>query len=185
VKLWEGLSWIGRSCGGLPTVDREVAGEELERRRRSEARGEMRVQERAKWRERGLLKVLDQQRRVGEARTGASHDDGELAAGQSLGRGGATWSAREKAKGEKLGRRPAWGQRVGAARAGGGAGRAAAMVSGSGLRWQRGGSVGRRGALGGSQWKGGEAVGELGGDAWRPGEVGGGVGRRCCAAEGE
>jgi hypothetical protein len=33
VKLWEGLSWIGRGCGGLPTVDRELAGEELERRR--------------------------------------------------------------------------------------------------------------------------------------------------------
>jgi hypothetical protein len=32
-KLEEGLSWIGRSCGGLPTVSREVAGEELERRR--------------------------------------------------------------------------------------------------------------------------------------------------------
>jgi hypothetical protein len=31
-KLEEGLSWIGRSCGGLPTVSREVAGEELERR---------------------------------------------------------------------------------------------------------------------------------------------------------
>jgi hypothetical protein len=32
-KLEEGLSWIGRSCGGLPTVSRKVAGEELERRR--------------------------------------------------------------------------------------------------------------------------------------------------------
>jgi hypothetical protein len=32
-KLEEGLSWIGRSWGGLPTVSREVAGEELERRR--------------------------------------------------------------------------------------------------------------------------------------------------------
>jgi hypothetical protein len=31
-KLEEGLSWIGRSWGGLPTVSREVAGEELERR---------------------------------------------------------------------------------------------------------------------------------------------------------
>jgi hypothetical protein len=29
-KLEEGLLWIGRSCGGLPTVSREVAGEELE-----------------------------------------------------------------------------------------------------------------------------------------------------------
>jgi hypothetical protein len=33
VKLWEGLSWIGRGCGGLPKESREVAGEELERRR--------------------------------------------------------------------------------------------------------------------------------------------------------
>jgi hypothetical protein len=32
-KLEEGLSWIGRSCVGLPTVSTEVAGEELERRR--------------------------------------------------------------------------------------------------------------------------------------------------------
>jgi hypothetical protein len=31
VKLWEGLSWIGKGCGGLPTVDRKLAGEELER----------------------------------------------------------------------------------------------------------------------------------------------------------
>jgi hypothetical protein len=69
VKLWEGLLWIGRGCGGLPMVDKEVAGEELERRRRSEARGEMRVQERANWREGEPLKVLNQQRRIGEART--------------------------------------------------------------------------------------------------------------------
>jgi hypothetical protein len=143
VKLWEGLSWIGRSCGGLPMVSREVAGEELERRRRSEARGELRAQGRANWRERELLKVLDQPRRVGEARTGASHDGGEVVAGQSSGRGAATWSAREKARGEKLGRRPAWGRRVGAARAGGGADRAAAAVSSGGLQRQAaaGGSV--------------------------------------------
>jgi hypothetical protein len=32
-KLEEGLSWIGRSCGGLSTVSGEIAGEELERRR--------------------------------------------------------------------------------------------------------------------------------------------------------
>jgi hypothetical protein len=37
-----------------------------------------------------LLKVLDQQRRVGEARTGASHDGGEVAAGRCSSRGGAT-----------------------------------------------------------------------------------------------
>jgi hypothetical protein len=74
----------------------------------SGARGEMRMQESAKWREEKLLNILDQQRRVGEARTGASHDGGEVAAGQSSGRGGATWSAREKARGRELGRRPAW-----------------------------------------------------------------------------
>jgi hypothetical protein len=108
----------------------------------------MRVEERAKWREGKLLSILDQQRRVGEARTGASHDGCEVAAGQSSGRGGATWSAQEKARGEKLGRRPAWGRRVGADRVGGGASRAAATVSGGGLRRQRGSSVGRRGALG-------------------------------------
>jgi hypothetical protein len=37
-----------------------------------EARGEMRMLGRAKWREGKLLKVLDQKRRVGEARTAAS-----------------------------------------------------------------------------------------------------------------
>jgi hypothetical protein len=30
-KLREWLSWIGKGCGGLPTVDRKFAGEELER----------------------------------------------------------------------------------------------------------------------------------------------------------
>jgi hypothetical protein len=94
----------------------------------------MRVQERAKWRERELLKVLNKQGWVGEARTGASHDGGEVAAGQHSGRGGATWSAREKVRGEELGRRPAWRQRVGAARAGGGTCRAAVVGSGGGLR---------------------------------------------------
>jgi hypothetical protein len=47
------------------------------------ARCGMRVQERAKLREGKLLNVLDQQRRVGEARTGASHDGGEVAAGRA------------------------------------------------------------------------------------------------------
>jgi hypothetical protein len=36
---------------------------------------------------------------------GISHDGGEVAAGQSSGRGGVTWSAREKARGEELGQR--------------------------------------------------------------------------------
>jgi hypothetical protein len=107
VKLWEGLSWIGRGCGGLPTVDRGFAGEEHGRRRRSEARGAMRMQERAKWREGELLKVVDQKRRVGEACAGASHGGGEVAVGRCSGRGGAAWRARKKARGEGLGRRPA------------------------------------------------------------------------------
>jgi hypothetical protein len=133
-KLWEGLSWIGRGCGGLPTVSR------ARRRRRTsgdsgfEARYEIRVQERAKWREREPPKFLNQQGRVGEACTGASHDDGEVAAGQRSGRGRATWSAREKVRGEELGRRPAKRRRVGATRAGGGTGRAAVVGSGGGLR---------------------------------------------------
>jgi hypothetical protein len=38
-KLEEGLSWIGRSCGGLPTVSRGLVGEELERRRRIQGSG--------------------------------------------------------------------------------------------------------------------------------------------------
>jgi hypothetical protein len=32
VKLREGLSWVGRGYGGLPTVERGLIGEELERR---------------------------------------------------------------------------------------------------------------------------------------------------------
>jgi hypothetical protein len=39
MKIREGLSWVGRSCGGLPTVDRELVGEELERRRRIRGSG--------------------------------------------------------------------------------------------------------------------------------------------------
>jgi hypothetical protein len=144
------LRSYGRGCRGsggagvvCPRWTGGFAGEEHGRRRRSEARGEMNMQERAKWREEELLKVLDQKRRVGEAHTSASHDGGEVAAGQSLGRGGAAWRAREKARGEELGRRPAWGRRVGAARAGAGTGRVAAAVSGGSLRRQGGGSVGR------------------------------------------
>jgi hypothetical protein len=58
-KLGEGLSWIGRGCGGLPTVDREFAGEEYGRRWRSEARGELQMPEREKWRDGKLLEVLN------------------------------------------------------------------------------------------------------------------------------
>jgi hypothetical protein len=73
---------------------------------------------------------------------------------------------------------------VRAARVGGGASRAAAMVSGGGLWRQRGDSVGRHGALGEGQQEEGEVVGELRGDAWRPGEAGGGLGRCGTAANG-
>jgi hypothetical protein len=146
VKLWEGLSWIGRGCGGLPTVSRARRRQRTGGDGGSGARGEMQMQESVKWREEKLLNILDQQRRVGEARMGASHDGGEVAAGQSSGRGRATWSAREKTRGEELVRRPAWRRRVGATRAGDGADRAAAAVSGGGLRWQRGSSAGGRAA---------------------------------------
>jgi hypothetical protein len=67
-----------------------------------------------------------------------------VAAGQCSGRGGTAWHAWKKARGEELGRRPASGRRMGAARVGGGTGRAAAAVSDGGLRRQGGGSVGRR-----------------------------------------
>jgi hypothetical protein len=49
--------------------------------------------------------------------------------GQCSGRGGAAWRARKKARGEGLGRRPAWRRRMGAARAGGGASRATAAAA--------------------------------------------------------
>jgi hypothetical protein len=61
-----------------------------------------------------------------------------VAAGQCSGKGGATWSAREKVRGEELGRRPAWRRCVGAGRAGG----VPAAGSGGGLR--------RQAAVGGS-----------------------------------
>jgi hypothetical protein len=64
-----------------------------------------------------------------EARMGARHDGGKVAAGQNSSRGGATWSAWENARGEELERRPAWRRRVRATGAGGGAGRAAVAVS--------------------------------------------------------
>jgi hypothetical protein len=92
-KLWEGLLWIGRSCGGLPTVSREVAGEELERRRwirssvwnASARESEMEGGE--------ATESLRPAKKGGEARIGASRDGGEVASGQSSGRDRATWSA--------------------------------------------------------------------------------------------
>jgi hypothetical protein len=68
-------------------------------------------------------------RRVKEARMGTSYNGGKVAAGQSSGRGGATWGAWEKARMEELERRPAWRRRVGATRVENGTGRAAATVS--------------------------------------------------------
>jgi hypothetical protein len=131
-KLEEGLSWIGRSYGGLPTVSRQVAGEELKWRRwirtsvgnASARESEMEGGE--------ATEHFKPAKKGGEARTGARHDSGKVAAGQNSSRGGATWSAWEKARGKELERRPAWRQHVRAARAGGGAGRSAATVSGGG-----------------------------------------------------
>jgi hypothetical protein len=68
-KLWEGLLWIGRGWGGLPTVSRARRRQRAGGDGGSGAWGELRMQEREKWREGELLKVLDQKRRVGEART--------------------------------------------------------------------------------------------------------------------
>jgi hypothetical protein len=57
-KQEEGLSWIGRSCGDLPTVSREIDGEDSSGDGRFEVWCKMRVQERAKWKEEKLLSVL-------------------------------------------------------------------------------------------------------------------------------
>jgi hypothetical protein len=64
MKLLKVMVWLEKGRGELSTVDMGFAGEEHGRRRRSAARGEMRMQERAKWREGELLKVLDQKRKV-------------------------------------------------------------------------------------------------------------------------
>jgi hypothetical protein len=50
---------------------------------------------------------LGPEKKGGGGTHGASHDGGKVAAGQSSGRGGAAWCAREKARGAGLGRRPA------------------------------------------------------------------------------
>jgi hypothetical protein len=50
--------------------------------------------------------------------------------------------------------------------------------------WRLGRVAERRGALGGGQQEGVEAVGELGGDAWKPGEVGRGLEQHGMAASG-
>jgi hypothetical protein len=72
-----------------------------------------------------------------------------VAAGQSSGRGGVAWRAREKARGKGLGQRPAWGRHVGAARgrrgASGGAARrpmAAVLRGRGGAEEEEGGARG-------------------------------------------
>jgi hypothetical protein len=81
MRLEEGLSWIGRSWGGLPTVSREVAGEELERRRWIQSSvwnasaGEREMEEGE------ATECFIPARKGGEARTGARHDDGKVAPG--------------------------------------------------------------------------------------------------------
>jgi hypothetical protein len=124
---------------------------------------------------------------------GVSHDDGEVAAGQSLGRGGATWSARAKAKGEELERRLAWRQRVGATRVENGASRAAATVScggdGKQLLAARAAAWRARGRLAGWRGGGGRARGRcvgVRGGRWRSRAARhDGLRWRCGAAEGK
>jgi hypothetical protein len=55
----------------------------------------------------GTTKGLGPKKKGGRGTHGTSHDGGVVAAGQSSGRDRATWSAREKARGEGLGRRTA------------------------------------------------------------------------------
>jgi hypothetical protein len=104
-KLEEGLSWIGKSCGGLPMVSREVTGEELERRRWIQSSlwnvsvGESEMEGRK------ATEYFIPARKGGGTRTGTRHDGGKGAAGQNSSRGGATWSAWEKGRGEELERR--------------------------------------------------------------------------------
>jgi hypothetical protein len=55
----------------------------------------------------GATEGLGPEKKGEGACTDASHDGGEVAAGRYLGRGGAVWRARKKARGERLGPRPA------------------------------------------------------------------------------
>jgi hypothetical protein len=153
-ELWEGLSWIGRGWGGLPTVDRGFAGEDTGGDDGSGARDEMRLQERAKWWEGKLLKVLDQKKKGGGGTHGASHDGGKVAAGQSSGRARA-----EAGRRGVSGRRPeeksyggCWpeGDAWELPEVGGGAGRAVAAVSDDGLRRQ---AVAGGSGSGGAAWR--------------------------------
>jgi hypothetical protein len=152
-KLEEGLSWIGRSCGGLPTGSREVIGEELERRRWISKFGVKCECKREQNGRRKATECLRQVKKGEEGTHGASHDGNEVAAVQSSGRGGAAWSARKEAREEELGWRLARRRRVGATRAGGGADKVAATVSGGrgaarsscGATWRARGKPAERG----------------------------------------
>jgi hypothetical protein len=107
----------------------------------SGARGEMRVRERAKWREWEIMNALDQQIRVREARTALATTAAVWWPGRARQRWGdveraeaGRRGARQRRGDEELGRRVAWRRHVGATRVENGVGRAAAAVSGGGLR---------------------------------------------------
>jgi hypothetical protein len=99
VKLVEGLSWIGRSWGGLPMASREVAGEELERRRwiqssvwnASAGESEMEGGE--------ATECFILARKGGEARTGARHDDGKWRPSRTRGEAGRRGTRGEEPEG--------------------------------------------------------------------------------------
>jgi hypothetical protein len=80
-KLEEALSWIGKSCGGLPMVSREVAAEELEWRWWIQSSvwnasaGESEIEGRK------ATECFIPARKGGGTRTGARHDGGKGAAG--------------------------------------------------------------------------------------------------------
>jgi hypothetical protein len=106
-KLEEGLSWIRRSWGGLPTVSREVAGEELEWRQWIQSSVWNASARESKMEGGEATKCFIPARKGGEACTGARYDDGKVAAGQNSSRGGAAWHAQGRARGEELEWRPA------------------------------------------------------------------------------
>jgi hypothetical protein len=141
-KLWEGLSWIEKGCGGLPTMDRKFAREELERRRWIQSSG---------WN--GIAKECEMEGGEASARLRLAKKTGGGMHGcwprwrrgggrAELGHrpsGVARW---RKARGEELERQLAWKRRVGATGVENGASIAAVMVSGSSLQRERGGSSG-------------------------------------------
>jgi hypothetical protein len=147
-KLLEVMVWLEKGRGGLSTArwsiaDDECGGGQVEKKSRKQTAA-VRVGRSSR---RGLLVMLWDQEEARRAGATAVDRRRDVVAGRCSGRGGTAWRARKKARGEELGRWPAWGRRVGAARVGGGAGRAAVAVSCGGLRRQGGSSVGRRSCM--------------------------------------